>query len=278
MMRVTPSILLVPAAPGARTVCEDLVEGFSSEKVRVKLAGEKSDAVACVKEKGPERTRCLTEALEQAKADGLVLVSAVVRGQQTLVTLQLHSRTAEPQRQEVARGPKARVAAFARPAVARTMNAFRALLAQEEKHRAEAEAAQVTASAPLPTASPAPPGRSSARDAPLASGKVEPKEITLTFNNELALPSAPPAARRSPVPGWIAAGVAVAAIGVAAAFTGLALSSKSRLDMTTNGLSTLSYTEATQLKDQTNLDLSIALGAGITVLAAGGVAGVLWVK
>jgi len=67
-------------------------------------------------------------------------------------------------------------------------------------------------------------------------------------------------------------------VGVAATFTGLALSNKAQLEATNAGLSSLSFAEASRLRDQTNLDLSIALAAGITVLVAGGTAGALWVQ
>lgn len=72
--------------------------------------------------------------------------------------------------------------------------------------------------------------------------------------------------------------MAVAGVGVAATFTGLALSNTSRMNTTIEGISPLSYRQAVQLRDQTNIDLTIALSAGITSLVAGSIAGALWVK
>ncbi len=276
---INPSILVVPSSPSARPVCEELVEGFSAEKVSVKLAGDKSEAVGCVRQTGPARGPCLADAVTQAKVDGVVLVSTTTRGQQLAVTLQLLSRQGEGQRQETVRGPRSRVAPFARPAIARTMAALRTLLAKEKLQ--ERAAASVEASGPSPPSPSSPPRAAqppSPRDAPVASHRrLEPTSPPEDWS--FARPTPPPVvAQRSPLPGWIAAGVAVAGIGVAATFAGLALSTKSRLDFTDGGVSPLSYNRAVQLRDQTNTDLSIALGAGICVVVAGGVAGALWVK
>jgi len=271
---VLPSILVVPSTPAARPVCEDLVEGFSAQTVGVKLAGDKSDAVGCMAQEGPERARCLADAVAQAKVDGLVLVSATARGPQTAVTLQLMSRQGEPQRQETVRAPKTRVAHYARSAIGRTMSALRALLAREQAQEQEAPArAEALAAPPAPTVTP--PART--RDAPVATRRLEPPAPP--EERELALPAPPPAViERSRLPGWIAASVAVAGAGVAATFTGLALSNTSRLNSTIEGLSPLSYSQAAQLRDQTNIEFTVALSAGITVLVAGSIAGALWVK
>jgi hypothetical protein len=301
VIAANPSILLVPTTASSRTVCEELVEGFSAERVIVKLAGERADAVGCVTRKGPERARCLRDAIVKAKADGVVLVSSAVRGPQTLVTLQLLSRSGEAQRQETVRGPRPRLAVVARPAIARTMGAFRVYLAREKGQDSMSsnrrtspirpgpaptaatapieEEPRATAETPAPAASLQPPRA----DAPVVSQRLEPPPASRPAAEPIVIeinqpPIPPPAARRSPVPGWIAAGVTVAAVGVAATFTGLALSNKAQLEATNGGLSGLSFTEAARLRDQTNLDLSIALGAGITVLVAGGTAGALWVQ
>lgn len=281
----TPSILVVPTAPTARTACESMVEGFSSQKVQVKLAGERSDAMACLAKRGAERVRCLGGAATRAKADGLVLVTVATRGARATVTLQLLSRQGASGRQESVRGPRARVAIFTRGAIVRTVGAFRAMLARERVEDREPapgppsrSQAAIDGPAPAPTAAPSP-------DAPVSARRTEalPKlvEVDIVQPPSRLLtppPTAPPVARRSPVPAWIATGVAVAALGAAATFSGLALSDRARLGATTGGVSSLSFSEATQLRDRTNLELSIALGSGITVLLAGGTAGVLWVN
>ena len=256
------------------------MEGFSAQKVVVKLAGDKSDAVGCMAQEGPERARCLADAVAKAKVDGLVLVSATRRGPQTTVTLQLMSRQGEPQRQETVRAPKARIAHSARSAIGRTMSALRALLAREQAQERDAPArdeapARAEALAPPPAPSVTPPAPR--RDAPLETRRLEPPAPPEEV--ELALPAPPPAVvERSRLPGWIAASVAIAGVGVAATFTGLALSNTSRLNTTIEGLSPLSYSQAVQLRDETNTELTIALSAGITALVAGSIAGALWVK
>jgi hypothetical protein len=65
-------------------------------------------------------------------------------------------------------------------------------------------------------------------------------------------------------------------IPTAAAFGGLGLSAKSRLDHLDNGVSPLTYSQAVALQGQTNQDMTIALGAGIGAAVAAVIAGVLW--
>ena len=269
-----PSILIVPATPSSRPVCEELLETFAAQKMLVKLAGEKAEAVTCTSKKLPaDRTACLVDSLTIAKVDAIVLVTATFKAGKGAVTFQLLARTGERERQEVVRGARAKIATLSRPAIGRILGTLRSVLLIEEMHAIDTPAPPKPA--PQEPATQEPTGPS---DAPR----------TLEFNltpDERPRPAGAEAVRAAVEPprnnraGAIAVtSVAVAAAGVGGVFAGLGFANKNRLATTTDGVSALSYSQANSLKDQTNTQLTIALSAGITAAVAGAVAGVLWAQ
>jgi hypothetical protein len=253
------SVLIVPASSAARTTCETLVESFAAEHVKVKLAGERAEATGCLN-KGPDRTLCLVDALEHSKVDGLVLVSVATQRGQLSITMQLLSRTGESERQEKISGPKSKVATWAKPAIARTLAALRAVLVDEAPSPAVA-APTVEKAAPI--------------DAPTARPTLTPKRAVIQPQVELA--EAPPAVVKPKVGAWVVTVIAIAAAGTAATLGVLGASDKARLGQLDNGVSALSYSEARALRTQANTELTIALGAGLGAATAGVIAGVLWI-
>ncbi len=253
-----PSVLIVPSSPAARPTCESLVEVFAAQNVRVKLAGEKAEATGCVK-KAAGRTACLVDSLERAKVDGIVLVTTTARGAQLTVAMQLLSRTGESERQEKVGGLKAKLLTWVRPAVERIVATLQAVIVEEPQSVPVVDKPQ-----PVPA-----PVR-------IADAPVTPK-LTPPEPAHPELVAAPPApARPSKAGAWVVTGVAIASGGTAAAFGGLGLSAKGRLDHLDNGVSPLTYSQAVALQGQTNQDLTIALGAGIGAAVAAVIAGVLW--
>jgi hypothetical protein len=275
-VRPTPSILVVPATQGARAVCEGLIETFTNEKVRVKLAGEKSDAVRCIaKPAGPTRRTCLVEALRGARADAIVVLSTTGRGAQVTVGLQLLSRVGEAERQETLRGARARLPAMAQPAIARTIATLRAVLLIEETH---AMTNAPTPGEPPPAAAPTSPTPAPRPvDVPTSATELVLAPPAAPLALELRTPAAvvPPKPRGA---AWAVTALAVVGAGTAGTFGALGATGKARLDQTSAGISELRYTEATALRDNSNLQLSIALSAGITAGVAAVIAGVLWAQ
>jgi hypothetical protein len=262
----TPSILVVPATKAARPVCEELLEDFTNEQVRVKLAGEKSEAVGCMARPAADQRECLVDALKDARVDGVVIITATGKAP-LLVGLQLLSRTGEPHGQQTVRTPRARLLAQARPAVSHTIAALRGVLQAEE---AVAQAAREQAQRPpvedTPRRQPDAP-----EDKPALTPRDTPPPVEIT-----AAP--PPPVARPRGAAWAMTAVAIAGAGTAGAFGTIGYLGKTRLDQTNVGVSELTYTEARTLRDSTNLQLSVALGAGITAGVAAVIAGVLWAQ
>ncbi len=257
VLAADPSVLIVPATPAARTACEGLVESFAAEHVKVKLAGEKAEATGCLS-KGPDRTLCLVDALEHSKVDGLVMISVAAQRAQLTLTLQLLSRTGESERKEKVSGPKARLATWAQPAIARTVAALRAVVVDE---------------APKPA--PAPVAKSAPVETPAPESVLAPKRVVIQPQLDLAEPT--PLVAKPKVAAWVMTVVAIAAAGTAGTLGALGAVDQTRLGQLDNGVSALSYSEARALRTQANAELTIALGAGIGAAAAGVIAGVLWI-
>jgi hypothetical protein len=106
-----------------------------------------------------------------------------------------------------------------------------------------------------------------ASDAPVVTKLVPPQKE----REEVVLPQAPAPSR---APAWIATGVTAVAAGVAVTFLVMGLSQKSTLEAAQPGA--LRHSDATAQANQANLDLSVALGAGLGAAATGTLAGVLW--
>lgn len=275
------SILVVPSTPASRTVCEELLEAFTAENVRVKLAGEKAEAITCTKKKGTERTACLVESLTKAKVDGLVLVTGNFKAGRGALSLQLLSRKGESERQEVVRGLRKRIATLSKSAINRTIATLKAVLFIEETHAIENHPAPAPEPEPAngPVAAIEQPAIDPEQgDAPTAV------EVNLTPNPKPPSASQTLAAQVMPAPAKnragaaIVTGIAVLAAGTGGTFAGLGFMNKNKLERSSAGISELSYSQATALRDQTNLQLTVALSAGITAAVAATIAGVLWAQ
>lgn len=287
-----PAVLMVPGTPASRVICEDLVEPLSNAGARVKLAGERSDALKCVAKKGAARAACLAEAQAKAKVEGALVVSAVARGAQLTVTLAPVGRAGEALKAETFKTARARLAQAARGPLDRVLGALRGgggLAASQLLPRLEprpeapppvpvAVAPPAVAPVPAPAAAPTPAPAAAPEpvvaDAPRAASPLAPPEVLAP---EPVLTARPlPAVKRSAAPGWVLLGAAVVAAGVAGTFAGLGFSDRARLAQAPGGVSSLSYTQAVALRDQANLELSVALGTGIGAAALGTTAGLVW--
>jgi hypothetical protein len=262
-----PSILVVPATAASRPVCEELLESFTSHDVRVKLAGEKAEAVTCTsKQKPADRTACLVDSLTLAKVDAIVLVTAVfTKAGKGSVVFQLLSRNGESERQEVVRGLRKKVVALSKPAIGRTLGTLQSMLLIEEMHAMDTPKVE-PAEQPPPT----PP-----QQQPFEV-KLQPRENVPAVPPAVAAIAPPPAKNRTGA--IVLTSVAVATAGVGVAFTALGFDGKGRLSGVAGGVSPLSYSQANALKDQSNLQLTVGLSAGITAAVAATIAGVLWAQ
>jgi hypothetical protein len=285
-----PSLLVVPANPASRGICEDLQEPFAATSSRVKLAGPRSEAVGCMAKRGTARVGCLADAEAKAKVESAVVVAATRRGGLLTVTLQLVGRGGELVHQETFRVARARLGPQARAALERGLAALRSsptataraapapVPKPEPEPEPEPELEPLTvaeAPAPRPVATDVPreaPPRG--LDAPRAPAALQPS--VGAQRPELTSAQPAPVTKRSNAAAWVVLGAAVVAAGVAGSFAGLGLSDRARLGTTTGGVSSLSYGQAVQLRDQANLELSVALGAGIGAAVLGSTAGVLW--
>lgn len=258
----TPSILVVPATPGARSLCEQVLEVFAGENVRVKLAGEKSESVGCMKQPAAERKACLVDALTDAKVDATVLVTATAKGAQGVAGFELLSRVGESERQETVKAAKAKLQGASKAAIVRIVQTLRAVLLIEETRHKEP-----------PVASPPPPVEPAPRpppDAPVAELKLLPTPpVPVTALAQVEKPRGA---------AWVMTTVAILGAGAAGTVSALGFMDQARLQQTRGGISELSYGQATALRGQTNTEFTVALSAGITAGVAAIVAGVLWAQ
>jgi hypothetical protein len=124
-----PSVLVVPANQASRTTCEDLLEPLANASFRVKLAGERSEALKCPSRRGAARVACLGDAQAKAKVEAALVVTSALRGTQTAVTVAVVKRGGEQVHLETFQAPRARLAQQARVPLERVLAAVRASLA-----------------------------------------------------------------------------------------------------------------------------------------------------
>lgn len=260
------SVLLVPVDERARTVAEELVEPFGAQQLTVKTAGAGSPAVKCLKDQ-KKKAACLTDLGEQAKVIGVFVVTGAFRGSRGVVTLELISDGASL-KTETVKVLKGKVKTVARAPIERML---RLLPKREAADPVASPRATVTQSPKQPEPAPAP---------PVADAPVKPEPVALTPSTPpeetLALRTPAPTASRPKVGAWLMTGLAVAAAGTAATFGGLGLAGKNQLDLAPGGVSSLSYAEALALQQQSNTQLTVALGSGIGAGVSALVAGLLW--
>lgn len=257
------SVLLVPVDEKARVLAEELVEPFGAQKLTVKTAGPGSPAVNCLKDK-KKKAACLTELGEKAKVIGVFVVSGALRGPRGVLTLELISEGATL-KVETVKVLKGKVKAAVRAPVERLLR----LLPQRE---ADEPAAQPRATVTQTAKQPEP--------EPVADAPVKPAPVALTpsapLKEELELREPAPTASKPKVGAWVMTGLAVVAAGTAATFGGLGLAGKNQLELAPGGVSALSYNDALALQQQSNTQLTVALGSGIGAGVSAVVAGILW--
>ncbi len=256
------SVLLVPQDDKARVLADELVEPFGAANLTVKTAGPGSPAVSCLKDR--ERVACLQTLEEKAKVVAVFVVGGALKGSKGTLTLEMHSKGVVLKKESF-KVTKGKVKTQLRGPIA---SLIRLLPRSETSVPTEQPKMTVTQTQKDPEAEP------KATDAPT---KTEPVAIAPTRTADpLSIKSPPPRAVKPKVAAWVVTGIAVAAAGTAATFAGLGFAGKSELEKTEGGISTISYNGAVELRDRSNAQLSVALGAGIGAGAAGVLAGILW--
>lgn len=263
------SVLLVPVDDKARTLAEDLVDAFNANKLTVKTANVGTPAVKCLEDAA--RDACLQLVGEKAKVIAVFVVSGALKGAKGTLTLELVDE-GKLLKKETTKIQKGRVKQQMRAPIARLLK----LLPKKETSGPADVAPKATvtetpreAEKPVVVVADVPPPVEST-PAPVLTPKEPPRTDPMTV-------TAPaPVQKKSKAGAVVMTIVAVAAAGTAATFGGLGLAGKSRLETAPNGMSPLTYPEATALQQTANRDLTIALGAGIGAGVSGVVAGILW--
>lgn len=264
------SVLLVPVDEKARVLSDQLVEPFGAAKLIVKTAGPGSPAVNCLK--AEDRDACLGDIGGKAKTIAVFVVSGALRGSRGTLTLEMLANGVVVKKDST-KVTKGRVKTQMRGPISRLL---KLLPRTEEGPAVEQPKMTVTETPKDPEPVEAPPEPVKVADAP---EKVEPAVLTPVEpapSDPLALKTPAPKQARPKVAAWVVTGLAIAAAGTAATFGGLGLAGKGRLETTTDGISLLSYNEAVALQQQSNTQLTIALGTGIGAGVTGVVAGILW--
>lgn len=265
------SVLLVPVDEKARVLSDQLIEPFGAAKLIVKTAGPGSPAVNCLK--AEDRDGCLANIGEKAKTIAVFVVSGALKGSKGTLTLEMLANGVVVKKDST-RVTRGRVKTQMRGPISRLL---KLLPKTEEGPAVEQPKMTVTETPKDPEPVEAPPEPAKVADAPVE--KVEPPALTPVApppNDPLALKTPAPKQARPKVAAWVVTGLAIAAAGTAATFGGLGLAGKGRLETTTDGISLLSYNEALALQQQSNTQLTIALGTGIGAGVTGVVAGILW--
>ncbi len=270
------SVLMVCADEASRNVKDDLTEVLSSGQNVVKVAGPKAPATACLAiAAGSRRQECFATAGGAANVQTLLLVSTSAKGSALTITFEALAATdGKQQRREVLRTTPARLKVQAAPVLKRLIAPVAgkpkaAPLSAGKTPVIEREPDQLL---PIAQVDKPVPGRVPDRPqqvelAPSASSNTD---------STAELIAATPAKRTSNGGAWVATGTAVAAAAVAGTFAGLGFSNQAQVERTTNGVSPLTYSQAQGLQSTSNMQLTVALAAGIAAGVSGGLAAILW--
>lgn len=287
-------VMIVPADENARTVLDGMVEQIGSGGFQLKMAGNRSPAMSCLKDKDPDKQRaCLFAAAGPANVLGLLLVKVTARGRTLDANFEVLERaTKTTVFHETLKAPQAGFQKAAAPLVKRMVSAMQ-LLKRAPQHTESPSPVVAQATPPEPpkaTEPPRPvePPQAAAPEEP--AGAVKPQETKTDVPRKaeepprpvalVATTTAPPrvdfAAPKSRSATWAVTGVAAVAAGVAVVCGLLGASGKSRLEAQNNGVSNLSYSDAIALQGQANQQFTISMGSGIAAALSGGVAAYLW--
>lgn len=259
------SVLLVPQDAKARDLADELSPALAAAKITVKMAGPTSPAVVCLLDKA-KRDTCLATIAEKAKVAGIFVIGGGFKGNRGNLSVELFANGATVKRATAA-VTKGRVATQAKGLVASLLK----LLPKGDP----APAPKPVVTEKEPEIEPVTPQPSTVT--PDAPTRTEPMVLSPTPREpvvDLQTPVTP--APKPKVAAWIFTGLAIAAAGTAGAMGGLGLAGKTRLETAPDGVSDLTYQQATALQKDTNMQFTVALGAGIGAGVTGVVAAILW--
>lgn len=260
------SVLLVPVNDKARVLADELGEAFGIAKLTVKTAGPGSPALTCLQD--PERDTCLGNTGDKAKVVAVFIVSGALKGAKGTLTLEMLAG-GKVLMKETTRVNKGKVKVQMRAPIARLLK----LLPKSEPSAPVAAPRLIITETPR---EPEPTVKAPTReDAPRKTESVA-LAPTQPDRDPLSLRATAPKQAKPKVAAWVVTGLAVVAAGTAGTFGGLGLAGKGRLETAPDGVSPLTYSDATALQQSTNTQLTIALGAGIGAGVSGVVAAILW--
>ena len=292
------NVLVVPDDEArARGVGDIVVEVLSNAGVTLKLAGPKAPITECTRQDDPaERRKCLSEFGTRATVSSVLFVAVTEDKKVITATLELVAQatgklvkaitikatTAKWEKQagtqlKVLKGP-INAQRFVAREIAREIPATKTGEPEPKPEPGEAKVEEPKAEEPAAKEEPAPEkaavaGRDESRREPEADDR--PVNTTLTPTDErpeVSVEDSEPTHAGA----WTVTGVSLAAVAVATTVGLIGLAGKSRLDSAPNGLSPMSYGQATALQSASNTQLTVALIVGLVAIASGATAGLLW--
>lgn len=255
------SVLLVPADDKSRPAAEAMVQTISAEKLVAKMAPAGSPAVNCLAT-AASRDACLADIEARAKVTGIFIVHAVMKGAKGTVNIELFANGATVTK-ETSKVTKAKLKKDLKKPVLALLKA-------------------------VPVDQPVPAPISSAvavdePDAPVVVADAPTKEApVLTPKEEVVPPAAVDVktkvdpAPKPKVAAWVMTGVTAAALGVTATFGALGMTKRAALERAPDGVSPYAYSQAVQMQQEANRDLTIATGVGIGAGVSFVITAILW--
>lgn len=280
------TVLIVPEDDEARSLMEGLVEQLTKAEAQPKMAGGRSPAIACLKEKDvKKKDACLLESAGKANVEGVLLVrvtqwKGLYEANFTLTEVATKGKAFN----EAFKAPKAKWAKFSVPVVKRLTVA----IAKLKKVEGAPEPVAVKPEPPKPEPEPVKPEPvkpEPPKPEPVVVAKVEPTPATDTPVAHSLTPTPKPASARkdfmaeapkSTTAAWAVSGVAVVAAATAGTFAVLGNGARTELEQTNNGFANMSYRDAQAKQATANTDFTIAAAAGIGAALAAGAAAWLW--
>lgn len=254
------SVLLVPADDKSRPAAEAMVDTLSSEKFVAKMAPAGSPAVNCLSTPAT-RDACLAVIEGKAKVAGVLIVTSAMKGARGTVTLELFGNGATVKKNSV-KVAKAKL----KKELRKPTLALLKLLPSDEAPAVEP--------APVVVAEPAPVvavvADAPKKEEPVLTPEKSAPEPVVDLKKET------PVAPKPKVAAWVMTGVTAAALGTAATFGALGMTKRAQVENAPDGVSPYSYSQAVDLQQQANRDITIATGAGIGAGVSFVITAILW--
>lgn len=287
------SVLVVPSDEArAQGLGDVVVDVLGAAGVTVKLAGANAPVVGCARETNETTRRgCLAEYATRATTSTVLLVTVSEEKRQLRATLELVAQASGKELKTFR--IKAPAERWQKQATSQLRGLARLALAQqyvareverelppvaEEPARGDEPRAATEDTPPVAPREEAPAREDTARRAGPEPEPVRPDrpvDTRLTPGSddpEMELEDSGP----SHAAAWTFTGVGLVSAAVATTVGLIGLAGKSRLESAPNGLSTLSYGQALELRGASNGQLTVALVAGLVAIVTGTVAGLLW--